>query len=89
MALQRKTKLKMLLVLGIVLALGPILGTLPTVIGMVAAFRHLDLPGWRTVLEESVRLGMWLTLAGLVTCPIGIVVVAVAAIRLRKGPPAS
>lgn len=71
------------------MGLGPILGTLPTVIGMVAAFRHLDLPGGQTVFDESVRLGLWLTLAGLVTCLIGIAVVVVAAIRLRKGPPAS
>lgn len=82
--MSRKTKLILWFWLGIVLALAPILGTLPTVIGMVTAFGRLNQPAQPAMLDQSVRLGLLLTMAGLLACPIGIVIAVVAAIRLRS-----
>ncbi|HUY90642.1 MAG TPA: MotA/TolQ/ExbB proton channel family protein [Pirellulales bacterium] len=83
--MSRKTILTAWLVAGIVLALGPVLGTLPTMLGMVTAFRDLDQGGPQAAdLEGSVRLGMWLTIAGLLVCPVGIMIVVVSAMKLQR-----
>lgn len=85
MPLNRKATLTAWLVVGIVLALGPILGTLPSAIGMAATFRNLDQGGAQeAIFEESVRVGMWLTIAGLLVCPVGIAIVVVSAVKLSR-----
>ena len=85
MSMSRNTRLTFWLVVGIVLALGPIFGTLPTVIGMIASFNNLDEGGARgIILGKSISLGQWLTLAGLLLCPIGMAIIAVSAVRFWR-----
>lgn len=91
MAMSRKAKLIVWLVVGIVLTLAPILGTLPTVVAMVASFRRVaeDGPPRPDIVDEGIGLGLWLTAAGLLVCPIGILIAVVAAIKLARSAPAA
>jgi biopolymer transport protein ExbB/TolQ len=80
------------LVIGSILALGPVWGLLGTVFGMSRAFRQLAGSGISDprVLSASVGEALNLTMAGLLACPIGlalIVVCAIALSRLQKAPP--
>jgi ABC-type sulfate transport system permease subunit len=82
--MDRKTKLTVWLALGIALTLTPIMGTVPGILAQVTAFRHLDEAGARAVFDEGIHVSVWLTLAGLVVCPVGIVIVVVSAIKLGR-----
>jgi hypothetical protein len=85
MTMNRKAKLTVWLVVGVAMALGPIIGTLPGIIGMVMTFRHLDEGGWQAeIFDESIDVSVWLILAGLVVCPIGIVVAVISAVKLIR-----
>jgi biopolymer transport protein ExbB/TolQ len=75
--------------LGIVLALAPIFAGLPTVVRMVSDFNQIAATGQpppldREEIAESVLLDLRLTAGGLLVCPVGIAIVIVARIRLRK-----
>ena len=82
--MDRKSKLIAWLVVGILMALSPFLGAIPGIVAQVATFRHLDEPGARAVFDEGIRVSVWLTLAGFIACPIGIVIVVISAIRLGR-----
>lgn len=85
MSLSRKTKLTAWLVLGIIMALGPILGTLPTAIGMAMTFRNLDQGGRQAeIFDRSIEIGTWSTLAGFAACPVGIAIAIVSAVKLSR-----
>jgi len=82
--MKRNTKLIIWLVVGIILALGPIWGLLGTVVGMILAFGHLQLGtnGEPEILANDIGLALYTTVAGLIACPIGIIIVVVSAIML-------
>lgn len=80
-----RTKLVAWFVLGIVMALAPFLGTLPTVIGMVIAFNNPEQGGRETeLLKESIDIGLLLTWAGISVCPAGIAIAVVSAVKLSR-----
>jgi biopolymer transport protein ExbB/TolQ len=73
------------LIVGIVLALGPIWGMIGTVVGMVFAFGTLAQQQPQVeVLAGNMSLALFATVAGCIACPIGIVIIIVAAIKLGK-----
>ncbi len=82
----QKTKLTIWLIVGIVLALGPVWGTVGTVIGMLTAFGHLqpEAPATAETLANSISMALYTTIAGWVACPIGIATIIVSAIKLGK-----
>jgi biopolymer transport protein ExbB/TolQ len=83
--MKRKTKLISWLVVGIILALGPIWGMIGTVVGMVLAFGNLADPQPETgELASNISLALYTTAAGWIACPIGIVVTIISAIKLGK-----
>ena len=83
--MKRKTKQIICLVVGIVLALGPIWGIIGTVVGMVLAFDTLaQQQPQAEALASNISLALCTTAAGWIACPIGIVVVIVSAIKLGK-----
>ncbi len=83
--MKRKTKLIAWLVVGIILALGPIWGMLGTVIGMVLTFDHLGHAEPQVdAIANGISLALYTTFAGWVVCPIGIVIIVVSAIRLGR-----
>jgi len=89
--MKRKTKLIIWLVVGIILALGPIWGLVGTVVGMILAFGHLQqsASGEPEMLANDIGLALYTTVAGLIACPIGIIIVVVSAImlgRTKNGP---
>jgi len=84
--MKRKTKLIIWLVVGIILALGPIWGMVGTVVGMVMAFGHIQQGGTAEpeVLANDMGIALITTAAGWIVCPIGIVIIIVSAIKLGK-----
>jgi biopolymer transport protein ExbB len=83
--MKQKNKLIAWLVGGILLALGPIWGMIGTVVGMVLAFGHLAESEPQTeVLANDISLALYTTAAGLVICPIGIVIIIITTIKLNK-----
>lgn len=73
------------LVVGIVLALGPIWGMIGTVVGMVLAFDNLAQQQPQVdVLAGNISLALFATVVGWIACPIGIVIIIVAAFKLAK-----
>jgi biopolymer transport protein ExbB/TolQ len=85
--MKRKRKLITWLVGGGILALGPIWGMIGTVVGMVTAFGHLGQASPDTeILANDISLALYTTVAGFIACPIGILIVVVAAIELSKPP---
>ena len=81
--MKQKTKLTVWLVVGIILALGPIWGMVGTVIGMVMAFGHMQ-QGGTAELANDISIALYTTAAGYIACPIGIVIIIVAAIKLNR-----
>ena len=81
-----KTKLIIWLVVGIILALGPVWGMVGTIAGMVMAFSHVQQGGMAEpeLLANDMGLAMLTTLAGWIVCPIGVVIIIISAIRLGK-----
>ena len=67
-----------LIVLGSVLAFGPLWGALATVIGMSRAFANLGAsgPARPEPLAADVGMALWATMAGMVASPIGLVLLA-------------
>lgn len=84
--MNQRTKLTIWLIVGILLALGPIWGTVGTVIGMLTAFGQLqpEAPVEAEALAKSISLALYTTVAGWVACPIGIVTIIVSAVKLGK-----
>ena len=84
--MKRKTKLIIWLVVGIILALGPIWGLVGTVVGMILAFGHIQQgsSGEPEILANEIGLALYTTAAGLIACPIGIIMVVVSAIMLGR-----
>lgn len=81
-----------LIVLGSLLALGPLWGTVITVIGMFRAFVSLDAsgPASQEALATHVSVALWATMAGMVASPIGLALLAggiVWLVRSRRPPP--
>jgi biopolymer transport protein ExbB/TolQ len=86
--IERKTKLIIGLVMGILLALGPVWGVIGTVVGMVRAFVTLGQSDPQAgALAGDIGRTLYLTAAGWIACPIGIVLIVVCAIKL--GSPVS
>jgi biopolymer transport protein ExbB/TolQ len=82
--MKRETKLIVWLVFGIILALGPIWGMIGTVVGMILAFGNLGQPQPQAeALAGNISLALYVTAAGWIACPIGIVII-VSAIILGK-----
>jgi hypothetical protein len=83
--MNRKKKLICWLGAGIVLAAGPVWGVIGTVIGMVLAFVNLAQSQPQPEgLADNIRFVLYATMAGWVACPIGIVIVIVAVIKLGQ-----
>ncbi|MBI2438021.1 MAG: MotA/TolQ/ExbB proton channel family protein [Lentisphaerae bacterium] len=83
--MKRKTKLIIWLVVGIILALGPIWGMIGTVLGMLFALGHLSQPQPQAeVLASNISLALYATAAGWIASPIGIVTIIISAIKLGR-----
>ena len=83
--MKRKTKLIVWLVIGIIVALGPIWGMIGTVVGMLLAFGDLGQPQPQAeALASNISLALYAAAAGWIACPIGIVTIIVSAIKLGK-----
>lgn len=84
--MKRRTKLRIWLNIGELLALAPmILGGLPTAVSMIAAFN--DISQGRAPeepLAEAVSLGLYLSMATGPLCPIGLLILVVSVIELRR-----
>lgn len=79
-----KTKLTIWLVLGILLAVGPLWGMLGTVVGMLMAFGELSQGAPEpSTLAGDISIALYTTAAGWIACPIGLVVSIVATFKLR------
>ena len=75
-----------MLVVGIILALGPIWGLLGTVLGMINAFGHLaESEAEVSALSNDISLALYTTVAGYIVLPIGIVLIVVAVVNMSKG----
>ena len=86
--MKRKTKLITWLIGGIILALGPIWGLIGTIVGMVLACGNLAQAEPEVeVLAGNISLALYTTAAGMIACPVGIVIVVIAAIKLSKKQP--
>ncbi len=75
-----------MLVIGILLALGPVWGLVGTVLAITRAFSNLAELGSASndVLVEDISLALYTTAAGYIMFPIGIVLIVIAAIKLSK-----
>ena len=83
-----------LIVVGSLLALGPLWGLLGTVIGMIRAFDTIAKAdaGTPERLASTISTSLWSTLAGLLVSPIGVALLAVGIVwlvRLRSQGEAS
>lgn len=81
-----QTKLKSLLTVGIILALGPIWGILGTIVGMVMAFGHMGEEGMGKpeLLANDIGVALYTTAIGFIICPIGIACIIISCIRLNR-----
>lgn len=81
------------IVLGVLLALGPLWGMTGTAFEMTRVFQELDRkPGITDphVVSSNVSRTLLVTAAGLIACPIGVVltlVSVIALVRLKRTPP--
>jgi biopolymer transport protein ExbB len=85
--MEPKTKLKSLLTIGIILALGPLWGLLGTIVGVVMAFVHIGESagmGKPELLADDVGVALYTTAIGLIICPIGIACIIVSCIKLNR-----
>ncbi|MBP83022.1 MAG: hypothetical protein CMO61_04145 [Verrucomicrobiales bacterium] len=75
------------LIVGIILALGPLWGLAGTVFGMIMAFDTMRLSGGSDpgALAADVSHALYTTAAGYVAFPIGVALVIVASIKVVKG----
>ena len=74
-----------MLVIGIVFALGPLWGVIGTVLGMTQAFGHLaESEPQAEALASDISLALYTTAGGHIMCPIGIILIVIAAIKMSK-----
>jgi len=75
-----------LIVVGSLLALGPLWGLLGTVIGMIRAFATIAKSGAGTPerLASNISTALWSTLAGLLVSPIGVALLVVGIVWLVR-----
>jgi biopolymer transport protein ExbB/TolQ len=84
--MKRKTRLIAWLVAGVVLAMGPLWGLIGTVVAMLLAFGRIyegDEPQ-AEALAGDVSLAIYTSAVGWIVCPVGLVIVIVAALRLSR-----
>lgn len=85
--MKRKTKLNCWLGVGILLALGPLWGIIGTVLGMILSFGALSQsPGSAETLSSNISFAMLTTVAGLILCPVGVVLIVISLIKLGQEP---
>ncbi|MDF7802005.1 MotA/TolQ/ExbB proton channel family protein [Pontiellaceae bacterium B1224] len=84
--MKTKTKLKTLLTVGIILALGPVWGLLGTFFGMVMAFGHMGESGMgkSELLANDIGVALHTTAVGLIMCPVGIAFIVISCIFLNR-----
>ena len=80
------------IVIGTILALGPLWGMLGTMFGMMHAFTVLGGNGVSDprALSDSIGVTLFATVAGVIACPIGLALLVTCIVRLvrqRKQPP--
>jgi biopolymer transport protein ExbB len=76
-----------LLITGIILMLGPLWGLLGTIIGMIGAFNDIaEKTGGdkAEALSNDIGFALYTTFAGIIVCPIGIVLFIVSIIWIIK-----
>lgn len=75
-----------LLIIGIILALGPMWGLLGSTGGMINSFNAMagDSPAKAEQLAESISLSLWSTGIGVVLAPIGAVIMIIAILWMVK-----
>jgi len=75
------------IVVGALLALGPLWGMLGTVLGMTRAFNVLDGRGISdpNALSGAIGATLFATAFGLIACPVGIGLLVVCIVMLKKG----
>jgi biopolymer transport protein ExbB/TolQ len=80
-----KTQLTIWLILGIILALGPIWGLIGQIVGMILCFIDLSQPAPDVgSLAMNINLALYVTVIGFVVCPIGIAIAIISGLKLSK-----
>ena len=76
----------LLLIIGAILALGPLWGIVGTVLGMTHTFESLAGDGPTETktedMADGIRLSLYTTAAGWIACPIGLTLVIVSAVGM-------
>ncbi len=80
-----KRNLTIWLIIGIILALGPIWGIIGHVVGMILCFINLSqsTPDVES-LAMNISLALYITVIGVIACPIGIAIAIISGIKLSK-----
>jgi biopolymer transport protein ExbB len=75
-----------LLVVGVLLAAGPLWGLLGTMVGMIGAFGELSRSGGPDPqgLASHITVSLWTTMAGILVMPVGVALTVVACIWLQR-----
>ncbi len=75
-----------MLVIGVLLALGPLWGVIGSVIGMTRAFTTMGQSSSTEVgiLANDISFALYCTMAGYLMCPIGLILIAFCAFKLYK-----
>jgi len=83
---EQASKWKILRIVGICLALGPIWGLLGTVIGMIQSFGALAESGSSNPNEvaEGINVALYTTAAGLLMLPVGVILIVVSLRKLKE-----
>ena len=80
-----KNKLTIWLILGVILALGPIWGIIGRAVGMILCFIELSQPTPDAKsLAMNISLSLYVTVIGFIACPIGITLAIISGIKLSK-----
>lgn len=83
--MKRDNKLIAWLIVGAILALGPIWGLIGTVVGMLMAFNHLGEGSPEVdVLATDISIALYTTAAGYVAFPIGAVIIIVVIVKMSR-----
>jgi len=79
------------ILIGILLTLAPLFGLLGTIFGVERAFETLGTSGHNNLasLSHSIGMAQIPTVAGLLLCPFGIVILALSIYHCFRTPPAS
>jgi len=80
-----KRNLTICLIIGIILALGPIWGIIGRVVAMILCFINLSqsTPDVES-LAMNITLSLYVTVIGFIACPIGITIAVISGIKLSK-----